>query len=168
MATEHRFDVEGIERAVLDGVSRSLDKIAIELQSEMRRMLSRAGTGRQYRRHKGRGRRARNLREAGVHVASRAGQPPAADTGLLRNSWAVGGRDNALDRSRQRDRRRPTLSLGSAVVYAEWLETGTSRMAARPYVQPSIDAVAKSGKVERIVARAVARSIVAHLGRPRP
>lgn len=168
MATEHRFDVEGIERAVLDGVSRSLDTIAIELQSTMRRMLSKAGTGRQYRKHKGRGRRARNMREKGIHVASRPGQPPAADTGLLRNSWAVGGRDNALDRSRQRDRRRPTLSLGSAVVYAEWLDTGTAKMAARPYIQPSIDELAKSGKIERIVARGVTTAIVAHLGRPRP
>lgn len=62
---------------------------------------------------------------------STPGHPPAVVTGRLRASitWRPG-----------RDAISPYVDVGSAVVYAPYVELGTSRMAARPYLRPALEA----------------------------
>lgn len=74
-----------LRAAVQEGVNAYL----LVVSRTMRVELSKPGGGRLYRIGKGKS-GARNAREAGVHRASRPGQPPAADTGMLRRSWQVG------------------------------------------------------------------------------
>jgi len=58
---------------------------------------------------------------------SAPGEPPGLDTGFLRNSVQV-------------DEVTPTEAfLGAHTEYAEPLEFGTSRMAARPFMRPALD-----------------------------
>ncbi len=75
----------------------------------------------------------KTLRQAGFHKASAPGQPPARNTGNLARSWQTGVKDRGPV---QKDGNRYRLVVGSNVPYARWLEFGTSRMAARPYVRP--------------------------------
>jgi hypothetical protein len=62
---------------------------------------------------------------------SQPGQKPAVRTGRLRDSitWRPGI-----------DGLSPYVDVGSAVVYAPYVELGTSRMAARPYLRPALEA----------------------------
>jgi hypothetical protein len=57
------------------------------------------------------------------------GQGPAVRTGRLRGSitWRIG-----------RDFRGLYADIGSAVLYAPYVELGTSRMEARPYLRPAL------------------------------
>lgn len=59
------------------------------------------------------------------------GGKPGVRTGLLRRSitWRPG-----------LDAESPFVDVGSAVVYAPYVELGTSRMAARPYLRPALEA----------------------------
>jgi len=75
----------------------------------------------------------KTLRQAGFHKASAPGQPPARNTGHLARSWQTGVKDRGPV---QKDGNRYRLVVGSNVPYARFLEFGTSRMAARPYVRP--------------------------------
>lgn len=75
-----------LKAAVREGVNAYL----LVVSRALREQLSKPGGGRVYRVAQGRGRRARNAREAGWHRASRPGQPPAVDTGMLRRSWQLG------------------------------------------------------------------------------
>ena len=61
------------------------------------------------------------------HRASAPGQPPAIDTGNLINSIEVG------------DVTPTQATLGVGAEYAEYLEFGTSRMEARPFLRPAMD-----------------------------
>jgi len=62
------------------------------------------------------------------HTASAPGQPPAVDTGTLRGSIQV------------EEPVTPTQAIiATHTDYAEFLEFGTSRMAARPYMRPALD-----------------------------
>lgn len=80
-------------------------------------ILSRPGTGRSYPRGKDR-----------VHVASAPGEPPAPDTGNLR------ARTQA-DTDLRHDGDDLTGRVVANVDYAEALEVGTERMAARPFLR---------------------------------
>ena len=76
---------------------------------------------------------ARNLGDVGLHRASAPGDPPTVRKGGLRRAIQV---------ARPRRKAAGTLKgwqMSIRLKYAEWLETGTTRMAARPYVQPTLD-----------------------------
>jgi HK97 gp10 family phage protein len=62
------------------------------------------------------------------HIASSPGNPPAKDTGELIRSIVV---DNAGD----------TIEVGvtSGAPYGKYLERGTDKMKARPFLQPALD-----------------------------
>lgn len=59
------------------------------------------------------------------------GSGPAVRTGLLRSSitWRPG-----------LDAQSPYVDVGTAVEYAAFVEIGTSRMGARPYLRPALEA----------------------------
>lgn len=70
-------------------------------------------------------------RIASNRAPSEPGQGPGVRTGRLRGSitWRLG-----------RDAVSPYADIGSAVFYAPFLEQGTSRMAARPFLRPALEA----------------------------
>lgn len=84
---------------------------------------------------------------------SAPGDPPGVDTGRLRASistnWSgsgmssgnVGSQALTEDGIDQPERREDkfTVRVGSRVEYSSWLEWGTRRMAARPFIRPSFD-----------------------------
>jgi phage gpG-like protein len=66
------------------------------------------------------------------HQASAPGNPPAVDTGRLRAS---------LTHEVETSGTRVTLRFGTNVKYGLYLELGTRKMAARPFIRPTLDAV---------------------------
>jgi HK97 gp10 family phage protein len=70
-------------------------------------------------------------RQYGKHKASAPGETPAVDTGVLVNSI-----ETQLASSSATD---AWAEVGTGVEYAEFLEFGTSKMAARPFMRPGYD-----------------------------
>lgn len=66
------------------------------------------------------------------HTPSKPGQPPRVDTGRLRASITHEVHEGFLT---------VTARVGTNVKYAIFLEFGTSKMAARPFLRPALDAV---------------------------
>lgn len=93
-------------------------KTALDLQAWVRLEMAKPKTGREYRRGKKR-----------VHVASAPGEAPAVDMGLLSNSIRV-ERTELL-----------TAEVSAGTEYAEPLEFGTVKMAARPFMGPGAEHV---------------------------
>jgi HK97 gp10 family phage protein len=101
-----------------DQLAQALTESALVVQAEARQsILKGPKTGRVYVR---RGR----IR----HRASAPGQPPASDTGTLARSIVI-----------DVDKDKMTASVGSNVKYAPFLELGTSRMAARPFLKRALE-----------------------------
>lgn len=73
------------------------------------------------------GKSGRKLKRSRVHIASAAGEAPAVISGKLRKSvyFLVQGSDQ--------------LRIGANTPYARFLEDGTKKMAARPYLKKNID-----------------------------
>lgn len=69
------------------------------------------------------------------HLASAPGDAPNTDTSRLVNSIKM-------------ETTRSEVFVGSTVPYAQWLEFGTSRMAARPWLVPALEA--KRRDIERL------------------
>lgn len=90
---------------------------AQELRNEVVQLLSQPGTGRRY------------TRGNRTHTASAPGNAPAVDSGRLRQS--IGVQQVAEGHYR----------VGTNVEYAPYLEYGTRRMAARPFLRPAFEKV---------------------------
>jgi len=90
------------------------------------------------------GRTYRKSNPTRTHTASAPGQPPMTDTGRLANSITF---DRIGDL---------TATVGSELIYAPWLEYGTSRMASRPFFRPAVERMRPVyiGKLEDIIRRA--------------
>ena len=106
-------------------MTRGVVAATLHLQGAIKRKLSRRGTGRTYRRRKV------------LHTASAPGQPPALDTGRLRNSIAV--------TDPKWDGWSVSAEVGTNVEYARLLEFGgmtgrnnATRVAPRPYMRPAV------------------------------
>ena len=116
-------------------------RIANELANQTVRVLSGQRNGRKYV-VPGTGRVTYNKRDHTAKIthkyytASAPGEPPAVRTGALRNSWK---RRAYIDGRSGNDRVIHGV-VESDVSYAGTLETGTGRMAPRPYKQRIIDA----------------------------
>lgn len=67
---------------------------------------------------------------------SSPGHGPGVRTGRLRNSITYRIGVDAIS---------PYADIGSAVLYAPFLELGTSRMAARPFLRPALAAASEHG-----------------------
>lgn len=100
-------------------IARDLARRAIAVDTEATRLVHQAGGGRTY----------RLSNPTRVHRASAPGQPPATDLGMLAASitWALG-----------RDAKGLFAVVGSGLRKARWLELGTRRMAARPFLRPAL------------------------------
>jgi len=66
-----------------------------------------------------------------THVASKPGFPPNTDTGLLVNSVYVDAKEKGAQVK--------TVIVGTDLKYGKWLEFGTTRMAARPWLFPAFE-----------------------------
>lgn len=131
------------------GATHGLERVAVILTSAVKVKLSKAGTGRLYpaRRSKGQNRTA-------DHRASAPGEPPAVDTGKYRASW---------DWRHGRDSHGPYVDVGTNDKRGPWFEFGTTRMAARPHLRPTVDETAAT--MTRTIAERVVASQVDVLNR---
>lgn len=84
---------------------------------------------------KGRWQKATSKRGKKQHRVSHAGEPPNTDTGRLIQSIQTEVTD-------------ATASVGTNVEYGRYLELGTSKMAARPFLTPAVEK--NRAKVEKI------------------
>lgn len=109
------MNIEEALRSWKIGGRKALAKTAVQAVGMTKEILSQPGTGRVYR------------RGGVVHQASVPGSPPAPDRGRLRASitWKPGPEGDA-----------PWVEYGTNVGYAGYLEFGTSRMQARPFMRP--------------------------------
>jgi len=156
------IDQAKINEAIRRGTANGLLGIQLQMSRKLRADLSKPGTGRIYRVARGRP-GGRNLRARGLHRASAPGQPPAVDTGRLRQSWAIAGNADQMFRNRAPLGAKATSSgqqmavlafdirpeslrftYGSNLKYARALEFGmrSRGLSPRPYVRPMIAAVA--------------------------
>ena len=136
MSASHNFSAADIMAANIEGIERGLKIAMIQLQTELRITLSKKGSGAGYfGGSKGKGY---------FRTRSAPGEPPAVDTGTLRNSVQskpqyIAGTGmtsivlTGLVAGVNKDARIP-----------RWLEYGTSRMKARPFIAPSLKAIRPS------------------------
>lgn len=127
-----------IEAAAGPGAEKGLVKVGTELVNEIKRTLSKPGGGRTY------VRRGRSGSGSVRHTASSPGAPPAVDTGRLRAS---------INMKAGSEKGKPFVDVGTNVQYAPFLEFGTSRMQARPYMRTALAAITE--KARGIIARSV-------------
>lgn len=156
-----------VSDTIRDGVVTGMTVVAIEMQKQLRKNLSKRGTGKRYRIAQGR-RKGRNLRARGWHIASAPGQPPAANTGTLRRSWtiepprwigAASPQANGFSYIEEKRGKSVLYVLGTNLEYARALEYGSprTRLAPRPYVRPAVK------QVEPFVARLIGVAINRHM-----
>jgi hypothetical protein len=157
------IDLQAIAKAVDAAAIEGLNAVQVLFSSTVKKVLSQPGTGRIYRIGVGK-KNGRNLRARGFHRASAPGRAPAVDTHRLRASWLIASgtitpgqsqrwKYGYLTASRTPDR--VVLVYGSSVVYARRLELGGGRIAARPYLAPSMRIVVP--KTEAVMAKAMRR-----------
>ena len=136
MSASHNFSAADIISANIEGIERGLKIAMVQLQTELRVTLSKKGSGAGYfGGSKGKGY---------FRTRSAPGEPPSIDTGTLRNSVQskpqyIAGTGmtsivlTGLVAGVNKDARIP-----------RWLEYGTSRMKARPFIAPSLEAIRPS------------------------
>lgn len=101
------------------------------LVNEIKLTLSQPGTGRVY----------------GNHQASAPGEPPAVDTGQLRNSITADTGQDEIG---------PYVDVGSSLEKAAYLEFGTSTIDPRPFMRPSVEVA--TPKMADELARGIVRA----------
>ena len=107
------------EKGALNGIRRAVALGAVNVQREAVKSIQEGGkSGVIYQKY--------NPRR--VHQASAAGEPPASDTGLLASNISLDIDPDGLG-----------ASVDSRADYSSFLEFGTSKMAARPFMQPALE-----------------------------
>jgi len=120
MADDVVFDPAALAALLAsDGVAADLERRAIKVETRVKTLLSQPGQGRTYQRH------------GVVHRASAPGQPPAVDTGQLRQS---------ITHQLGKDAESLYADVGTNLEKARFLEFGTSTIAARPFLVPALPA----------------------------
>lgn len=152
-----KFNHDAILDTMRAGLREGMNASLIGSSRLVRGQLSRAGLGRLYKVAIGR-KGGRILRNRGYHRASLAGQPPAVMTNRLRASWGVETVGTNRDGFAYvfEDGRAVVLKFGSNVFYAPYLEFGTRRMKPRPYIKPTLPAIASVS--ERFIAIGLRRA----------
>lgn len=105
---------------------KAMQKAALLVESDVKKNFTLQGQGRRY----------------GKHIASRPGEPPAIDTGILRASIM---NEVELKGISVEGKVGPDIELiaakapvGTNVEYGYYLEIGTSKMEPRPFLRPAI------------------------------
>lgn len=129
----------------------AMTKACIYTQGEAKKLVGGRGFGRAYKRGKKK------------HHASLPGQPPARDTGTLassieykietRGNMVYGKVGSDLDLVKREFARRGGSSGTTQPDYGSYLEFGTRRMAARPWLAPTLRNV--TAKITRIFQNAL-------------
>ena len=121
--------------AGIDGaVNKAIVRTANQVRGEAIKMISREiSSGRVY------------VRGKKIHTASAAGDAPNTDEGILVGSIAV------------ENPRRGTSFVGTSVEYGKYLEFGTSKMAARPWLRPAMER--NEAKLTENITNAIKESI---------
>ena len=135
MSASHNFSAADIISANIAGIERGLKIAMVELQTELRVRLSKKGSGAGY---------FGGAKKLGFfRTRSAPSEPPAVDTGTLRQSTQV--KPQYVPGTGM-----TTLVLAGLVAgvnkdarVPRWLEYGTKRMKARPFIAPSLDVVRK-------------------------
>lgn len=126
--------LDNLTPAIEREVQQVLDVTGLKLRGDIIKDIQRSpATGKTYRKYS----------PNRTHRASAPGEPPASDTGRLANS-IVFKSDGRL-----------SVSVGSDLAYAAYLEFGTSRMAPRPAWTPAVENERKPfyKRLEEAVAR---------------
>lgn len=118
----HNFDPRLIVDAIVRGVDLATQDIVKTVQNDIKTMISGEGSGIKY--------------WGNPRRSSRAGEPPAKQTGDLSRSWQTGRP------ARIAQGRRVGWRVGSNKKYARILEFGNARIRERPYVRPALKAIA--------------------------
>ena len=136
MSASHNFSAADIIDANIRGIERGLKIVMVELQIELREKLSQVGSGAGYfGGSKGKGY---------FRTRSAPGEPPAVDTGTLRNSvqskpqYVAGTGMTSIVLAGL------VAGVNKDARIPRWLEYGTSRMKARPFIAPSLEAIRPS------------------------
>jgi HK97 gp10 family phage protein len=134
MSASHNFSAADIMAANIEGIERGLNISMVALQRELRITLSKKGTGVEYRGGK-KGKGSYRRRSAPFN-------PPAVDTGTLRNSVQTATVKNVTGRNFV------SVVMSGLVAGVDkdariprWLEYGTRYMHDRPFIAPSIKVV---------------------------
>lgn len=123
--------IAAVLRAGRRGVPDDADALKDELVADLKAELNKPGTGRTYTTNFYTDKQGR-VRPVGTrppHTASAPGQPPAPDSGDLRDS---------IDGEVVRGMGGPTVEVGTDKEYGPYLEYGTSKMLARPWLRPTV------------------------------
>lgn len=132
---------------------KAMNKAAITVQAKAKKLIGGAGSGRLYRRRRQKGKRG-TFTANEWHRASKPGQPPARDTGILANSvtflvrhgikpgvtdiigvndlTVVGSVGPDIDKIRMQSPR-------TDPDYGFFLEVGTKNIAKRPWLRPALN-----------------------------
>jgi len=112
-----KIDNAALKAEIAAGVRPIIKEIAFGIEAAMKQSMTLPKHGREYKR---RGR---------THIASAPGEAPAVDTGFLINSIQTVIKSDT----------EAVITVGAE--YAEGLEFGTSKVAARPFIVPAIEGV---------------------------
>lgn len=111
-----KIDIMSVINKAVSQVNAELPGRAVEASNELRTAALQVLKGK------------RSGRLYGKHRASAPGEPPAVKSGALRSSWrAVRSGPSGLN-----------PAIESSIPYA-WLDSGGSKIAARPYSQKTVD-----------------------------
>lgn len=113
---ELRLDLGKAVKVSLPSVKAGMERATLWVEGTVKRSFK-PGTGRIY------------IRGGKVHRASAPGEPPAVDTGRLRSSITHEVKIQGNEVSGL---------VGTNVEYAKYLELGTNKMAARPFLRPAV------------------------------
>ena len=136
MSASHNFSAADIIDANIRGIERGLKIVMVELQIELREKLSQVGSGAGYfGGSKGKGY---------FRTRSAPGEPPAVDTGTLRNSvqskpqYVAGTGMTSIVLAGL------VAGVNKDARIPRWLEEGTKYMKARPFIAPSLEVIRPS------------------------
>ena len=135
MSASHNFSAADIMAANIEGIERGLKIIMVELQYNLREKLSQMGTGAGY---------FGGAKKLGFfRTRSAPGEPPAVDTGTLRQSTQVKPQYVAGTGMTSLVLAGLVAGVNKDARVPRWLEYGTKRMKARPFIAPSLEVVRK-------------------------
>ena len=132
MASFTRFKHPQYRRILEKHVARGLETAAFSFQKRLRLMLSKTGTGKKY--------------PGSSYTSALAGNPPAVQTGMLRNSFVTGKSVSAVKKNATGS----TVSVSQASINASIKYAGPLEKT-HPFFDPTIKQMAKERVLDQIM-----------------